>query len=343
MNALPAADLDHILEHTAPLWEDLRGGRIFITGGTGFFGSWLLESFCWVNRALELGAEALVLTRDPAAFARKQPHLAARAELVFIRGDVRDFMLPAGSFSHVVHAATTSAFAVEPQENFATIVDGTRRVLEAAIAASARKFLLTSTGAVYGRQPAELTHLPETYPGAPDPLAAASVYGESKRAAELLCTLAQARGLEPKIARCFAFVGPHLPLDRHFAVGNFLRDTLAGTPIRIQGDGTPFRSYLHAADLAVWLWTLLFRGAPGRAYNVGSDEALSIADLARRVNPGGTVEIAQAPSGQPPARYVPDISRARTELGLRVAIGLDDAIARTLAWLRAQPSSHSPT
>ncbi|MCJ7773293.1 MAG: hypothetical protein MUP22_09200, partial [Desulfobacterales bacterium] len=60
-------DKVHIMKHTRDLWEELRGERIFITGGTGFFGCWLLESFCYACDQLDLKANAVVLTRDPDA------------------------------------------------------------------------------------------------------------------------------------------------------------------------------------------------------------------------------------------------------------------------------------
>jgi dTDP-glucose 4,6-dehydratase len=337
---LPAADLVEVLAATRGLWDEARGCSFLITGGTGFFGRWLLESFAHANETLGLGARAVVLTRDPAAFARQAPHLAGRRGLEFVCGDVRDFAFPAGEFPFVIHAATAASARLNeeaPLEMFETIVGGTRRVLEFAAQAGTRKFLLTSSGAVYGRQPPELIHVPEDYVGAPDPLLPASAYGEGKRAAEHLGVLhARAQGFEVKIARGFAFVGPHLPLDAHFAVGNFIRDALAGGPIRVGGDGTPHRSYLYAADLAVWLWTILFRGASGRAYNVGSGEDHSIAQVAAVVGAvlgGLEVRVAQmADPGRPPARYVPDVGRAARELGLCATVPLAEAVRRTARW-----------
>jgi dTDP-glucose 4,6-dehydratase len=260
---------------------------------------------------------------------------------------VRTFEFTGGGFSHVIHAATDSSAAVEERNRllmFDTIVGGTRRTLEFARRSGARRFLLTSSGAVYGRQPADLTHVPEEYAGGPDPADAGQVYAEGKRAAEMLCAAYADAHLQPTIARCFAFVGPYLPLDAHFAVGNFIRDALQGGPICISGDGTPYRSYLYAADLAIWLWTILLRGRATRPYNVGSEAAISIADLAhavaRRGRPELPVRIARSPTGGAPVeRYVRSTARARNDLGVRVTVDLDDALTRTVDWHRRQTTS----
>jgi dTDP-glucose 4,6-dehydratase len=339
-----ADDLDHVLAHTQGLWEDLCEQRLFITGGTGFFGCWLLESFTWANDRLGLGAEAVVLTRDPAAFGRKAPHLAGHPSVRLHQGDVRTFTFPEGPCHWVIHAATESSTTLNadnPLAMLATTIQGTHRVLDFAQQRGAKKLLLTSSGAVYGRQPPLLSHIPEEYAGGPDPADPSSAYGHGKRVAEYLCSLYHHRhGLETKIARCFAFVGPYLPLDVHFAVGNFLRDGLAGGPVRVLGDGSPYRSYLYAADLAVWLWTILVRGAPARPYNVGSAEAVSIAELARHVagHFGTEAQIARAAvPGALAERYVPATARARLELALVPRISLLDAIKRTACWHRRPP------
>jgi dTDP-glucose 4,6-dehydratase len=347
MNTPLANDLDHVLTHTQGLWDELRGQRIFITGGTGFFGCWLLESYCWANDKLGLNASAVVLTRDPAAFQRKAPHLAGHPAITLLAGDVRTFAFSEGRFSHVIHAATEASAklnAGDPLLMFDTIVEGTRRTLQFARQSGAQKFLLTSSGAVYGKQPPEMTHIPEDYAGAPDPADPASAYGEGKRAAELLCALyAKQYGLRPKIARCFAFVGPYLPLDAHFAIGNFIRDAQAGGPIRVNGDGTPYRSYLYAADLAVWLWTILLRGKPCHPYNVGSDDAHTILDVAHNVAdvaqmPASAIQVAQTPvPGASPSRYVPAVQRAKLELNLTVSVDLAEAVKRTRDFHKRQP------
>lgn len=331
-------DLDHVLEHTSGSWADLRGERLFLTGGTGFYGTWLLETFLWANERLRLGARAVVLTRDPQAFRTRSPHLAEHASISLWPGDVRSFEPPPGTFSFVVHAATPSTAALEPEALVETIVKGTRRTLDMADRGGTRRLLFTSSGAVYGRQPPELSHVDETYGEGPDPLDARSSYGEAKRLAELLVARrSEEGGPQGVIARGFAFVGPHLPLDAHFAIGNFIRDGLQGSPIEVRGDGTPYRSYLYAADLAIWLWTLLFRGKGGRAYNVGSEDDLPLRDLASRIAAyfGTEVKIAgTALENRPAERYVPSTARAREELGLRARVPLDEAIRLTAEWHR---------
>jgi dTDP-glucose 4,6-dehydratase len=275
------------------------------------------------------------------------PHLAGEPWIKLFQGDIRSFSFPEEHFDSVVHAAaSTSADAGgRPLELLSTLLNGTERIVGFARSHGTKRFLLISSGAVYGRQPQSLSHIPEDYLGGPDWLKQAA-YGEGKRVSELMCSLhAQETNIEFTIARCFTFVGPHLPLDQHFAIGNFIGDALAGRPIKILGDGTPMRSYLYAADLSIWLWTMLLR-APRpdsnlQVYNVGSAEAVNIHTLARKVietlNPSLKLEIGAQPNeGEPLLQYVPDVMRAETQLDLRQTIGLCEAIRRTAAWHREE-------
>jgi nucleoside-diphosphate-sugar epimerase len=360
-----ANDLDHVLDYTRDLWDELRGERLFITGGTGFFGCWLLESFLWANQRLDLKAHAVILTRwllesflwanerlklnaqatvlsrNPQAFMTKSPRLALNLAVTLLQGNVRSFDFPAGTFSHMIHAAAEASAQLNadaPLLMLDTIVEGTRRTLDFSMVCGTKKFLLVSSGAVYGKQPRDLTHIPEDYPGAPNPLDPGSAYGQGKRLAEYLCVLyAPQAKIEMKIARCFAFVGPYMPLDIHFAIGNFIRDGLNGGPIVILGDGTPRRSYLYASDLAIWLWTILFRGVPMRPYNVGSDESFSIAEVAhcvaKQFHKKLAVEIrGKANPNMPAERYVPSTYLAQNELNLKTTISLHISIMRTKKW-----------
>lgn len=335
-----ADDLDRILARTEPLWQELRGQRILITGATGFFGCWLLETFAWANERLNLKAQAVGLARHPGVLAEKAAHLACDPAITLHGSDVRHGDFPHGAFSHVIHAATEANAKLNneaPLVMFDTVVEGTRRALQFSIASSVTRFLLVSSGAVYGTQPPELSHVSESFTGGPDSLNPASAYAEGKRAAEMLCSLAATPRMATTVARCFAFVGPYMKLDAHFAIGNFIDNRLRDRPIHIKGDGSAVRSYLYASDLMVWLWTILFKGQSRRAYNVGSEEAVNIASLAREVNaalpPESDVQLAALATPNTTAhRYVPCTARAREELGLRAEVPLREAIQRTHTW-----------
>lgn len=330
-------DRQHILEKTAGLWGALKGRRVFITGGTGFVGTWLLEAFSCANREHGLRSEAVVLTRNMARFASRAPRLASDAAISFLEGNAIDFDFPDGDFDYVIHAATERAFEATRSEPL-SILDrdfaATRRVLDFCASRDIDRMLFTSSGAVYGAAASSESSVTESFYGAPDPTEARAVYGESKRLSEFACaSYARAFSFTAVVARLFSFVGPYLPLDEGYAIGNFIADALADRPIMIAGDGTPRRSYLYAADLAIWLWTLLLRGESGVAYNVGSANAVSIRELAEHVvnaiAPNAVIQLASAPvQGAAPSGYVPAVDRA-CNLGLEAWIRLPEALRRT--------------
>jgi nucleoside-diphosphate-sugar epimerase len=337
-----SVDLDHILEHTRDLWDDLRGGRVFLTGGTGYIGQWLAESFLWANDSLKLGSHMTILSRSPDAFRKRAPQLAMHPAISLQAGDIRIFDFPPEEYTHIIHAASGPNRTASTEDPFTvaeTILTGTRRTLDFARHCAARKFLFLSSGAVYGKQPVGVAKMSEQYSGAPDPTDPDSTYGDAKRKAEFLIAHdAGADSFQPKIARCFSFVGPFLPHNAHFAVGNFIRDAMAGGPIRITGDGTPIRSYLYCADLAIWLWTILISGKPLQPYNVGSEDTVSIKELAEkiaRLAPSAPAIVLGSQPANPnsPDRYVPSTELARKELGVSQWIGLDAALRKTMDWI----------
>lgn len=327
--------------------------HVFVTGGTGFFGKALLRHWASGAESELVGARFTLLSRDPERFTGQHGELLSGLNVSLHRGDILDAAsLPAsGAFTHVLHAATdsTQGLSLTPLQRFEQITTGTRNVLDWACRLGIPRLLMTSSGGVYGRQPADCERMGEDWHGMPDPLEPQNAYSLAKRMAEHLCALYEdANGIQTVIARCFAFVGEDLPLDAHFAIGNFMRDALAGREITVQGDGSPLRSYLDQRDLAHWLSVMLLRGQAGRAYNVGSDQAVSIADLAALVAKlGGRVDqraevriLGQAIAGQAAERnrYVPDVSRANLELGLKVSIPLEEALRHALTQIAARQS-----
>lgn len=348
---LPQEDLDLALTLTPGVWSRFSGARLFITGGTGFIGNWLIQTIQRANDTLGSRIEIVVLSREPERALRSNPRIFERPDIQMLAGDVISFSQPMGRFDLCIHAATDvgdPGRTANPLHIFDSIVTGTRRVLDLAQAQGVSRFLLASSGAVYGPQPPDLALIPESYTGAPDTQHVQAAYGNGKRAAEWLACAYAAQaghaGFEASIARIFALVGPGLPLDGPFAAGNFMRDVLHGSSIRIQGDGRPVRSYLYMADLCVWLLRILESGSTGQAYNVGAEQPVSIKELADQIVQTSSepvaVNIASPSLGTNlPPRYVPDTSKVRQSLGLRELTPLPLALRKTLQWSRLAMAS----
>ena len=302
---------------------EMKSASIFLTGGTGFFGKSILSM---LKHGFGPELKITVLSRDPVKFLADNPEFSSLRTVEFLAGDVRDFQFPDRSFDYVFHAAAPTV-AMPPGVERNIVIDGTRRVLEFAHRCGAKRLLFVSSGAVYGPQPLDLERIPEDFPCRP-----VTEYGIAKYEAEQMCLDS---GIETVIVRCFAFVGPYLNRNIHFAIGNFIRDCLENKDIEIKGDGTPYRTYLYADDLVQWLFKILFEGKAGQAYNVGSDQAVSIRELAETVKrvlqSDSKIIVRGTPvPGQAPARYVPDITKIQRDLHVRIETGLENAILKTV-------------
>ena len=263
--------------------------------------------------------EWTILSRDPGRFMKRYPRLANQPGVRFRQGDVRTFSFGDKSYDAVIHAATDAVTTLTDEEMTSVVVEGTRHVIDFAKACGAQKLMLTSSGAVYGSLAATVSE--------EEPCRPTTAYGKGKLLAEQMC---RESGLHVLLPRCFAFIGSYLNRGIHFAIGNFIQNCIDGQPIVIKGDGLPMRSYLYADDLVEWLLAILERGESGRPYNVGSNEAISIRDLAVLVretlqSKSEIKVLGQAVAGAANC-YVPNVSRARDELGLVQKISLQEAI-----------------
>ncbi len=324
--------MDKIIESS---FEFLKNKTVFLTGGTGFFGKSFLDLFIKFSDTYNI--HLTVLSRSPESFTDSNPKYRHK-NISYLKGDITNFTFPSGKFDAILHFATPADAKLnieKPDLMTKVITDGMARILDFAKICGCKQFLFASSGAVYGPQPSELTHIPESYMGAPTPSAADAAYGEAKRYAELQgCIAARIHNFEFKIARCFAFTGPHLNQNGLFAIANFIKDAQNNATIEIKGDGTPYRSYLYADDLVVWLLTILNKGTNFGIYNVGSDKDLTITELAQTVqkviNPDVKIKLHQQPKpGAKPSRYVPAITKAHEELGLEVWTSLEEAIKKS--------------
>lgn len=332
---IPLDDLEFISNNLSS-WDFLKNKSILVSGGTGFIGKWILASFLYTNDKYSLNAKIYILSREPQFFLNKFPKLHDLENIKFIKGDVKDFTFEKDvNIDFAIHAA---ADVVANRTNYGIFNDclyGTSNFINQIKKANCKKMLLLSSGAVYGNNYGAENNISENYFGAPDTMNPASAYGEGKRASELLsCIATESSNLSITIARCFAFVGPYLPLDKHFAIGNFILSAMRNETILIKGDGTPLRSYLYSADLVLWLWELLFSRENLKVYNIGGSEALSIESLAKKVvsvlNSSSPINVALPKNKNKLIQnYIPNISRIYNDFGLAPHYDLKSSIERT--------------
>ncbi|TGL99222.1 NAD-dependent epimerase/dehydratase family protein [Leptospira jelokensis] len=321
-------------------WSCLKGQPVLLTGGTGFLGRWLLETILYANFYLDHKMDLTVISRNPDSFLYRFPNYKAFKNLKFLKADVKNLNQIAGDYFCVIHAAVESDSRLNPNsaiDTFETIIYGTKSVLELAASVGVKKFLFLSSGAVYG--PFVEMKVEESSSASP-PLQIQYTYGESKRAAELLCRLYSEKfKIDMSIARCFSFVGPGIPLDKSYAIGNFIGNCLNNESIKIKGDGSPLRSYMYVVDLAAWLFSSLTKVVGFETFNVGSDEKISILELAKLVKEIGNNKNEISVEGIVNQKgtidqYIPSTEKIKNKLSLEMSYSLVKAIEKTIEFYR---------
>ena len=336
------SDLEEINQNSVSDLEEIVNKPLVITGASGFVGTWLTLSWVSARKKLNGHGKLLITSRNPQLLLPLSNVIDSRSPITALASDIRNLHIPSEFRNgNLIHAATPASAALntsDPAAMLKVIIEGQERVIVEAVRMNNR-LLFLSSGAVYGRQPLDLSHLPETWEGAPQIGDSNSAYHEGKRVAELMGNIAATKqGLHFISARLFAFIAPFLPLGTHFAAGNFIHDAVTSNQIEIQSGGGSVRSYLYATDLCSSLWALIARGESMRAYNVGSEREVTIKNLALEVascvNRDADVVVHGVDNSENVNRYVPSVDRALNELGISQIVSLAQAISRTSTWLK---------
>ncbi|NBQ55728.1 MAG: NAD(P)-dependent oxidoreductase [Verrucomicrobia bacterium] len=330
---LPQEDLEAVFCQVGKDWERLRGKNVFLTGGSGFFGSWLLETLLFSQDRLGLGVKVWALSRDPKLFRERLPYLAGHSSVHLAGGGVEGFDFPREKMNFVIHSMVPDPGMPLPEME-AWFEAGTARLLELAARDKCDGFLLCSTGAVYQTQGRPLREEDPLIP-----LDAPLSYGRIRRQVEDQCREAcSARGLPLKIARGFAFAGPRLSQNAGFALVDFLKDAAVGKNIMVKGTGEPVRSYLYASDMAVWLWKILLTEQETIEFNVGSEEGIRLVELAKRIADFARrkVEVLGEPSSGAVQNevYIPAVQKVRESLDTPAILSLDRILKKMVAATR---------
>lgn len=332
-------DLEHVISYAKQDILLLKKSNIFISGGTGYIGKWLLENLLYFNEKFNLKLRIIILSRDPRKFAKNFPSICSNKVISIIKGDIRNFKFPNEKIDYVIHAATDVVNTVPLLKTFDVMTRGTKHLLDFCKIKKVKDVLILSSGAIYGTISKNIKSISEEYKGCPELSDPNSAYGLGKIISEWMGNFySQNYFFRCKHARIFAQIGPYISLDKQFAVGNLISNLIKREELIIKGDGKVKRSYMYGSDLVIWLLAILLRGKNGRAYNVGSDQPISIKSLAKKIAnmnnyPTKKIKIlGKFYSAFENRSYIPDITRAKRELNLKLTIPLETSLKKTIEW-----------
>lgn len=323
------------------------GKNILVTGGAGFIGSHLCE------RLLTEGHQVICLDNFSTSHEQNIHGLLEHPKFKFLRRDINEPFDPEAfpelsslkikltGIEEIYHLACPTTIKKFDQYRLQTLFAnsvGTRFILDLAVKYRSR-VLFASSSVIYGGRGDGRLVFPEEMEGIFDHLSPRACYDEGKRFAEtMFATYAQVHGLETKIARIFRTYGPRMPLFDGHLIPDFILDAVDGRPVTIYGDQSFRTSLCYVTDIVDGLFRLMAAPNDVRVVNLGSDQDLEIAEVARRVieMTGSSSEI----KFEPGLKFLtslglPDIRRAKEMLGWLPLVRLEDGLTRTIEYIRA--------
>ena len=328
--------------HVETMASVFNDKSFLITGASGFVGQQLLKALNELAHSADIRLHLELATRDASSLAKVTTlrEVYHNVSISYVQGEIGTLLKPSRAVDFVFHLATPASAVLNrsnPREMLMLKIEAAKWLCDSPhVTASYPKVLFASSGAVYGGGDGSEESIAENSLIAPRTSKPGMAYAEGKRVDEMLFYEAQRDALlTPIIARLFSFSGPGLPIDQHFAIGNFVRDAIQSQRIVVRGDGSSVRSYLDSRDMANWLIKALGIDAPSFALHVGSDIAISISELAylvaARYQAATDLSCSVSIQGASSVldgfhHYVPSTEKTREHLGVDRFISLSDSI-----------------
>ena len=328
---VPENDLAEIVVHSKNSLLELEGSKIVILGGTGFIGKWLLSTLNFAKEVLNLRYDVCVVTRSTDRAKRE----FRKSKIEFIQHDLSQSLLDLPYADFYIHAATPSVPSRGSKDPFLvanSTLNGSISIFNAVVKSkSTRSILYLSSGAVYGKQSLNQSFLEEGVATIPN--STLGLYGHTKLIGEsIFAQIHLDTGIPISTPRLFAFLGPHISLNDHFAIGNFLRDAREKKQISISGNPNTVRSYLYPTDLLINLLQLIVK-PQRKPINIGSALPYTMLEVAEQLSVMfGNLPIEILGANKEISRYVPEIDWMLNE-GFTQKVGIIEGLSRWDSWL----------
>jgi dTDP-glucose 4,6-dehydratase len=317
---------------------------LLLTGSTGFIGR-NFASYLAKTKTFQRGQlQVLCAGRNKNSLAEIYPLRSGFQHFVW---DIEmPYLADLNQVDYIVHLAGADRFLDSKNKTadiLSTTSTGTFNLLNLARRAGTSRVLLASSGAVYPKCNDSSIALSESEYSSSLNLDSIDPYVAGKRNAEYLCnSFAEETGISVAIARIFTLIGLHFPINRHFAIGEFIKMCVADSAITVRSNSNIVRSYQHASDTSNWLARILLSGSSTSVYNVGHDRQIRIPYLAELVK--------ELCGNKKPIRYlvetvfegqqdfyIPDITKATNNLGLENTISLESSITEVYEYYKRNP------